>query len=311
MTSRAESVLHSASSLGRTVDALFLSLLGITGVVAIAVATLIVFFAVRYRAGSKADRSNPPVRARWIEICWTVTPLAIFIGLFVWSSLVFSDFYRPPADAMRIHVLARQWMWKLEHDNGRREINELHVPAGQPVELIMTSQDVIHSFFVPAFRVKQDVLPGRYTSLWFTATRAGRFNLFCAEYCGTDHSNMHGSVVVMQPADFAAWLAATPGDQDLASRGFEIYRRAGCSGCHEATSTVHAPSLVGLFGRTVQLSGGGSLVADDNYIRDSILLPDKHVAAGFAPVMPSYQGQLDEEDIRALIAYIASQRSAQ
>jgi cytochrome c oxidase subunit 2 len=201
MTARAEALMHSASSLGRTVDALFLSLLGITALVAIAVAGLIVFFAVRYRAGSHADRSNPPTRARWIEIAWTVTPLAIFIGLFVWSSVVFSAFYRPPANAMRIHVLARQWMWKLEHADGRREIDELHVPAGQPVELIMTSQDVIHSFFVPAFRVKQDVLPGRYTSLWFTATRPGTFNLFCAEYCGADHSNMHGSIVVMRPAD--------------------------------------------------------------------------------------------------------------
>jgi cytochrome c oxidase subunit 2 len=309
MTARAESVLHSASSLGPTVDKLFLSLTGITAFVAIAVAALIVFFAVRYRAGSKADRSNPPSRVRWIEITWTATPLAIFIGLFVWSSVVFSDFYRPPANAMRIHVLAKQWMWKLEHDNGRREIDELHVPAGQPVELIMTSQDVIHSFYVPAFRVKQDVLPGRYTSLWFTATRPGNFNLFCAEYCGADHADMHGSVVVMQPADFAQWLASEPGQNDLTSRGFTIYRRAGCSGCHEPTSTVHAPTLVGIFGRTVQLADGSAVVADDNYLRDSILLPDKQLAAGFAPEMPSYQGQLDEEDISALIAFIASQRT--
>jgi cytochrome c oxidase subunit 2 len=310
MTARAESLLHSASTLGRTVDTLFLSLLGVTALVAIAVAALIVFFVVRYRAGSAADRSNPPDRARWIEIAWTVTPLAIFIGLFVWSSVVFSEFYRPPANAMRIHVLARQWMWKLEHENGRREIDELHVPVGQPVELIMTSQDVIHSFFVPAFRVKQDVLPGRYTSLWFTATRPGTFNLFCAEYCGADHANMHGSVIVMRPADFAQWLAAGPAGDDLASRGFAVYRRAGCSGCHEPPSTVHAPPLSGLFGRTVHLTDGRSIVADDNYIRDSILLPDKEITAGFAPAMPSYQGQLDEEDLRALIAFIASQRAA-
>jgi cytochrome c oxidase subunit II len=310
MTARAEALLHSASSLGNTVDKLFLSLTAITALVAIAVAALIVFFAVRYRAGSKADRTDPPDRVRWIEIAWTATPLVIFLGLFVWSTVVFSDFYRPPANAMRIHVLARQWLWKLEHDNGRREIDELHVPAGQPVELIMTSQDVIHSFFVPAFRVKQDVLPGRYTSLWFTATRPGRFNLFCAEYCGADHADMHGSVVVMQPADFAQWLAATPSDGDLASRGFTLYRRAGCSGCHEPTSTVHAPTLAGLFGRTVHLADGSTVVANDNYLRDSILLPDKQIAAGFAAAMPSYQGQLDEEDIDALIAFIASLQGA-
>jgi len=310
MTARAEALLHSASSLGPTVDWLFLSLTGITALVAIAVAALIVFFAVRFRAGSKADRSNPPDRVRWIEITWTAAPLVIFIGLFVWSSVVFSEFYRPPPNAMRIHVLARQWMWKLEHDSGRREIDELHVPAGQPVELIMTSQDVIHSFYVPAFRVKQDVLPGRYTSLWFTATREGRFNLFCAEYCGADHANMHGSIVVMQPADFANWLAAAPGEDDLASRGFTIYRRAGCSGCHEPTSTVHAPTLVGLFGRTVHLTDGRTVVANDNYLRDSILLPDKDIAAGFAPAMPSYQGQLDEAELSALIAFIASERAA-
>jgi cytochrome c oxidase subunit II len=310
MTARAESVLHSASSFGPTVDKLFLCLTLVTAVVAIGVAALIVFFAIRYRAGSKADRSNPPARVRWIEISWTATPLLIFIGLFVWSSVVFSDFYRPPANAMRVHVLAKQWMWKLEHANGRREIDELHVPAGQPVELIMTSQDVIHSFFVPAFRVKQDVLPGRYTSLWFTATRPGQFNLFCAEYCGADHANMHGSVVVMQPADFAQWLASEPGQDALTSRGFTIYRRAGCSGCHEPTSSVHAPTLVGIFGRTVHLADGSNVVADDNYLRDSILLPDKQIAAGFAPAMPSYQGQLDEEDISALIAFIASQRAA-
>jgi cytochrome c oxidase subunit 2 len=170
----------------------------------------------------------------------------------------------------------------------------------------MTSQDVIHSFFVPAFRSKQDVLPGRYTSLWFTATRPGRFNLFCAEYCGTEHAHMRGSVVVMRPADFARWLASASPGADLVTRGYQIYRSAGCSGCHEPGSTVHAPSLNGLARRLVHLSDGREIVADANYLRDSILLPDKDIVAGFAPVMPSYQGQLDEEDLSALIAYIQS-----
>jgi cytochrome c oxidase subunit 2 len=300
--------LQSASVLGRSVDMLFLALVGLTTIVALAVAVLVVYFAVHYRHTANVDRRNPPTRARWIEITWTAIPLAIFIGLFVWSSILFAEFYRPPGNAMRVHVLAKQWMWKLEHENGRREIDELHVPLGQPVELIMTSQDVIHSFFIPAFRAKQDVLPGRYTSLWFTANRAGRFNLFCAEYCGTDHANMHGSVVVLRPNDFARWLAAKPAAVDLISRGFEIYRSAGCSGCHEPGSTVHAPGLPGLARRLVHLSDGRQRLADANYLRDSILVPDKDIVAGFAPIMPSYQGQLDESDLSALIAYIESLR---
>ena len=304
MNRSGELLLHSASSLGHTVDLLFLSLLAISGLVALAVATLIVFFAVKYRRGSEADRSNPPMQVRWIEIAWTATPLAIFMGLFVWSSVVFSEFYRPPENSMRIHVLAKQWMWKVEHENGRREIDELHVPLGQPVELLMTSQDVIHSFFVPAFRVKQDVLPARYTSLWFTPTRVGRFNLFCAEYCGNDHATMRGSVVVMYPAEFAQWLAAGPDRATLAARGFDIYRRAGCSGCHEAGSTVRAPDLHGIYGRPVQLDDDRHVTADDTYLRDAILEPDKHVVAGYPAAMPSYQGQLDEDDLIALLAYM-------
>jgi cytochrome c oxidase subunit 2 len=302
-------VLHSASILGRKVDTLFLVLLGVTGFVALGVAVLIVAFSIRYRRGSPADRSAAPSRVRWIEITWTATPLVIFLGLFVWSSLVFSQFYEPPENSLRIHVLAKQWMWKLEHENGRREIDELHVPLGQPVELIMTSQDVIHSFFVPAFRVKQDVLPGRYTSLWFTATQLGRFDLFCAEYCGTHHAAMHGGIVVMRPAQFAQWLSSGPEQPSPAARGFELYRRVGCSGCHEPTSTVHAPDLIGLYGRPVHLADGSTVIADETYLRDSILLPQKQVVAGFDPVMPSFQGQLDEDDLIALIAFIKSRPS--
>jgi cytochrome c oxidase subunit II len=303
-------LLHSASALGRKVDTLFLAMLGITGFVALGVAVCIVAFSIRYRRGSLADRSNPPSRVRWIEITWTATPLAIFLAIFIWSSLVFSQFYQAPPSSLRIHVLAKQWMWKLEHENGRREIDELHVPLGQPVELVMTSQDVIHSFFVPAFRIKQDVLPGRYTSLWFTATRLGHFELFCAEYCGTNHAGMHGGVTVMRPTEFAQWLAAEPEQSSPAARGFELYRRVGCSGCHEPTSTVHAPDLTGLYGRPVHLADGSTVIADETYLRDSILLPQKQVVAGFDPVMPSFQGQLDEDDLIALIAYIKSRPSS-
>ncbi len=306
MNEGAESVLGSASTWGAKVDQLFVTMLGITGFVALTVAALIVFFAIRYRPGSNADRSHPPTQVRWVEITWTAAPLVIFLAVFFWSSSLFRQIHAAPVNAMRIHVLARQWMWKLEHDGGRREIDELHVPLGQPVELIMTSQDVIHSFFIPAFRVKQDVLPGRYTSVWFTATRTGRFDLFCAEYCGTDHANMQGDIVVMRPEAFSRWLASGSDQPGLATRGFELYRRAGCSGCHEPTSSVPAPDLTGLFGTPVHLADGSTVIADENYIRDSILLPRKQVVAGFEPVMPSFQGQLDEEDLISLIAYIKS-----
>jgi cytochrome c oxidase subunit 2 len=309
MTDGFDTLLPAASLLGHRVDVLFLAVLAVTGCVALAIAILIVAFTIRYRAGSKADRRNPPTRLPWLEVTWITVPLAIFLGIFGWSSLVFSQFHRPPPQAMRVHVLAKQWMWKIEHENGRREIDELHVPLGRPVELIMTSQDVIHSFFVPEFRAKQDLLPGRYLSLWFTATRPGRFRLFCAEYCGTQHSGMHGEIVVMRPSEFTAWLAEGPARSDLAARGFEIYRRMGCSGCHEPTSTVHAPDLIGLFGRPVHLSDGTTIIADDTYIRDSILLPRKQVVVGFDPLMPSFEGQLDEDDLTALIAYIKSRAS--
>jgi cytochrome c oxidase subunit II len=212
--------------------------------------------------------------------------------------------YKVPPDALPVYVVAKQWMWKLQHRNGKREINELHVPLGQPVRLIMTSQDAIHSFYVPAFRLKQDVLPGRYTGLWFTPTQLGEFQLFCAEYCGTEHSRMLGRIVVMPPAEYARWVASGTEHPSLAQYGFALFRKFGCSGCHAAGSTVHAPSLAGLLGREVHLQDGRTVIADENYVRDSILLPKKDVVAGFEPIMPSFAGQVSEEDIQALIAYL-------
>jgi cytochrome c oxidase subunit 2 len=287
-------------------DMLFIAMLILCGGMAILLATLLVVFSVRYRRGSRADRSNAPSGNIGLEIGWTVTPLLIFVGIFAWSTWDYVKTTRTPADALPVYVVAKQWMWKLQQRDGRREINELHVPLGQPVRLVMTSQDVIHSFYVPAFRLKQDVVPGRYTTLSFTATRLGEFHLFCAEYCGSEHSAMLGRVIVMTPADFSRWLAAGKDEPGLAQRGFTLYRSHGCSGCHEAGSTVHAPSLDGLLGRTVHLQDGRDLLADENYVRDSILLPLKDVVAGFDPVMPSFAGQLDEEEIEAIVAYIRS-----
>lgn len=299
-------LLAGASETARRTDQLFLAMLLLCAGMALLLAALIVVFAVRYRRGRAADRSDPPTRAPALEIAWTATPLLVFVGLFAWSAADYVRALRAPPDALPVHVVAKQWMWKLQHRNGRREINELHVPLGQPVRLIMSSQDVIHSFFVPAFRLKQDVVPGRYTSLSFTATRLGEFHLFCAEYCGSSHSAMIGRVVVMTPADYARWLAAGPAEPGLAQHGFELFRRLGCSGCHAAGSTVHAPALEGLLGRTVHLQDGRSLVADENYVRDSMLLPRKDVVAGFEAVMPSFAGQVSEEDIAAIVAYLRS-----
>ena len=294
-----------ASTQAHRTDAIFLAMVLLCGGVALVLLVLVVFFAIRYRRGSRVDRT-PPRELRGVEIAWTVAPLLVFFGIFGWAARDFVTMADPPADALPISVVAKQWMWKLQHRNGRREINELHVPLGEPVVATMTSEDVIHSFFIPAFRIKQDVVPGRYTRLWFTATQLGEFPLFCSEYCGSEHSQMIGRVVVMTPADYGRWLASGPAQPSTAQYGFALFRQLGCSGCHDARSTVHAPLLDGVYGRTTHLQDGRAVVADANYLRDSILVPGKDVVAGFAPVMPSYAGQVSEEDIAALIAYLQS-----
>ena len=295
--------LPQASSIAPQIDALFNAMLVLSTLVAMGVFGAMIVFCVRYRRGSRADRTEGKNREVGIELAWTLIPLVLFMGLFGWSIGLWKQLQTPPRDASVVYVFAKQWMWKVQHANGDREINALHVPLGQPVRLMMTSEDVIHSFYVPAFRVKQDVLPGRYTQLWFTATQIGRFPLFCAEFCGADHAVMRGEVDVMPPADYARWLQQHA-TQDLASRGAELFRRFGCSGCHGSQSAVHAPDLEGLYGSVVALSDGSRVTADDKYLHDSIMLPASQVVAGFAPIMPSYQGRIGEEDVLALIAYI-------
>jgi cytochrome c oxidase subunit II len=294
-----------ASTQAHRTDAIFLAMLLLCGSVALILLVLVVFFAIRYRRGSKVDRT-PPRELRGVEIAWTIAPLLVFFGIFGWAARDFVTMADPPAGALPVTVVAKQWMWKLQHRNGRREINELHVPLGEPVVATMTSEDVIHSFFIPAFRIKQDVVPGRYSRLWFTATQLGEFPLFCSEYCGSEHSQMIGRVVVMTPADYGRWLASGPAQPSTAQYGFALFRQLGCSGCHDARSTIHAPLLDGIYGRTTHLQDGRTVVADANYLRDSILVPGKDVVAGFEPVMPSYAGQVSEEDIAALIAYLQS-----
>jgi cytochrome c oxidase subunit 2 len=292
-----------AVSAGR-LDDLALCVLLLTGAVALAVLVVMTGFSIRYRAGSNADRTHVPRKGLPVEIAWTVIPLLLFFGIYAWGAVDYVKLYRAPDNAMSVFVVAKQWMWEAEHKNGRREIGQLHVPLGRPVRLVMTSQDVIHSFFVPDFRVKQDVVPGRYTSIVFTPSRTGEYRLYCAEYCGTEHSRMLGRIVVMQPAAFAQWLQAGPRQPGMAARGYQLYRRYGCSGCHDPGSSVHAPDLTGLLGRRVHLADGRALTADEPYIRDSILQPAKDVVAGYTPIMPSFAGQIGEEDILDIIEYI-------
>jgi cytochrome c oxidase subunit 2 len=294
------------SSYGGDIDLLFIGLLAISLAVALLLFILLLVFAIRYRAGSKADRSHP-VRKTWYwEIGWTTLTLLGFLGLFVWGASLYLDVYRDTPDAMPIYVVAKQWMWHVQHQGGQREINELHIPVHRSVQLIMASQDVIHSFFVPAFRVKHDVVPGRYQNLWFRAAKTGEFQLLCAEFCGTDHSRMIGRIVVMEPHDFETWLSHQQAPGTLAREGADLFRQLGCSGCHVGQGTVRAPALDGLFGKPVPLQDGTVVVADDRYIRDSILMPASQVAAGYAPVMPSFAGRVSEDELIRLVAYIKS-----
>lgn len=298
--------LPQASANAASYDTLFFALLGLTGAVALGLLATGIVFCIRYRRGAQRHREPAPASSRPLEVAWIAIPLALFIATFAWGARLYAQLYAPAPDALTVYVIGKQWMWKAQHENGRREIGELHLPVGQPVRLILGTEDVIHSFFVPAFRVKQDAVPGRYTGLAFTPTRVGEFDLRCAEYCGTDHSHMGGRVIVMPPEAYAAWLArgATPGA--LAQRGFELFRSFGCSGCHTPGSRIRAPLLAGLYGRPVQLRDGRRVVADEAYLRDSILLPSRDITAGFEDDMPSFQGQLAEEDLIALVAWIKS-----
>lgn len=272
---------------------------------------LMVYFAVKYRRGKEADRKHAPDRNMWAEVSWSLIPFLLILGFYAWSTELFAGLQRAPADALPVNVIAKQWMWKFEHPGGQREINELHIPAGKPIRLTMASQDVIHSLYFPALRLKQDVVPGRYTHLWFTATKPGTYRLACAEFCGTNHSLMGGSIVVMKEENYARWLEQAGTDQSLAARGKALFTSRGCSGCHGPSATVHAPRLEGLYGRPVPLSDGSIVTADEGYIRDSILLPQSQIAAGYPPVMPTFQNVLSEEEVLQLVAYIKSLADAE
>jgi len=294
-----------ASSVAPLVDGLYLSLVVITGSVSLLIWLVIFFFAIKYRRrpdNELAQEQEPPAI---LEMTWTVVPLLIFIGVFVAGALVYFRMQAVPTNALEVYATGRQWMWKFQHPTGQREINSLHVPVGRVVKITMASEDVIHSLWFPAFRVKTDVLPNRYRTMWFQATKTGRFHIFCAEYCGTLHSGMVGSIVVMEPTEYQRWLAGGT-EGSLASQGEQLFQKYACNTCHMDTAGGRGPVLSGLYGKTRPLTDGTNVLVDDNYIRESILNPQAKLAAGFQPIMPTFQGQVSEEDLIRLLAYVKS-----
>ena len=306
--------LPQATTSAPEVDYLIIALLlGSCAILAL-VFGLILLYMVKYRASSTIDRGALAEKTWRLEIAWTIATLLIFFGLFVWGADLYVRLFQPPPNALKLYVIGKQWMWKIEHQGGQREINAMHLPVGRPIQLVMTSEDVIHDFSVPAFRIKHDVLPGRYETLWFQVNKPGTYHLFCTQLCGTGHSNMVGDVVAMSDPEYQKWLDQNGVGKTMAAAGRTLFMRYGCSGCHggngaggsQSESAVRAPPLAGLYGSPVPLVDGGIVTADDRYIRDCILMPEKQRVASYPPLMPSFAGQISEEDLLKIIAFIKS-----
>ena len=310
---------EAASSVAGDVDLLFLVWSVISAFFTVLIAGLILYFMARYRRRHAEEVGEAERAAMWLEVGWSVIPLIIMLVMFVWGTQVFFKIYRAPKDAVRYSGVGKRWMWKFQHPTGQREINTLHVPVGLPIRVDLQSEDVIHSFFVPAFRVKQDAVPGRVTSVWFQATKPGVYHLFCAEYCGGEHSRMIGSVIVLEPREYENWLAGAAAGQSMAASGAALFESLACVTCHRmgtpagAAGTpagtgaiVRGPSLEGLYNSQVRLADGRTVLADDEYLRESIVNPQAKIVSGWDPVMPTFQGQLTEEQISQLIAYVRS-----
>src|SRR5262245_8699645 len=297
---------EAASTMAARVDALYFFLIGLTVFFSLLIASLIVYYAVRFRRRSP-DSVGARIEGGFVlELTWTIIPLFVVLFIFAWGASIFFAMSRPPAETLNVYVVGKQWMWKFQHLDGQREINELHVPVGRAVRMIMTSEDVIHDLFVPAFRVKADVLPGRYTSIWFQPTKPGRYHLFCAAYCGTKHSGMIGEVVVMDSTEYQSWLSGGGPEGSLAEGGAKLFASLACNTCHRPDAQGRGPVLEGLFGKTVTLQSGEQVAVDEAYVRESILNPSAKVAAGFQPIMPTFQGLVTEEQLLELIEYVKS-----
>lgn len=298
-----------ASTFAARVDILFWALSIFLFVFTTGVTAIFLFLGLRYKQRLGSGRKSVHVENLALELTWTIIPTFLALGLFVWGAVLYFDYANVPENTLDISVIGKQWMWKMQHPNGMREVNELHIPVGRPVKLTMTSQDVLHSFYVPAFRVKQDVLPARYTQLWFEATKTGEYPLFCAEYCGTQHSTMGGTVTVMDPAAYEEWLSGGPALSPVAA-GEALFQQMGCATCHASGDASRGPALEDVFGSDVKLRDGTSVTADEDYVRESILNPGAKVVEGYTPLMPSFVSQLAEEDVINLIAYIKSLSTA-
>jgi len=298
-----------ASNFAGNVDTLFSFILMTTLFFAVLVTVLIIFAAFKFRRRSEKEVGDDVHGNNVLEVGWTLIPTIIAIGIFAWGAAIYVNYRIAPKDTLDIFVVGKQWMWKLQQPNGRKEINELHIPLNRNVKLIMGSEDVIHDFYVPAFRVKMDVVPGRYNTMWFRPIKTGKYHFFCSQYCGTNHAVMGGWVTVMDPAEYAAWLSGESGDVNPAAAGERLFTQFACNTCHIANGTGRAPSLNGLFGANVLLADGSTVVADEAYIRESILQPKAKIVAGYQPVMPTFQGLVTEEQIGNLTAYIKSLQS--
>jgi cytochrome c oxidase subunit 2 len=297
-----------ASGISPYVDELYFFLLLMTIVGTALVAALVFGFSIRYR------RARNPVATQvegstLMEATWTIIPLGIFLLVFVWGALLYFRIYNPPTNAMNIYVVGKQWMWKAEHPGGQHEINALHVPTGQPIQLTMISQDVFHSFSIPDFRVKREVIPGRYSTVWFEPTVPGTYHLFCTQYCGTQHSGMIGQITVLTPEDYKKWLQESTSGMSLSQNGERLFASMGCNACHSGNAAARGPNLAGVYGSKLTLNDGSQVLVNDAYLRDAILNPSQHVTAGFAPIMPTYQGQISEDGLIDLVEYIKNLQS--
>jgi cytochrome c oxidase subunit 2 len=293
-----------ASTIAWQVDALYLFIVVLSIIFTVGIFVAVVYLAVKYRRRSENERPKAIHGSIPLELSWSIIPFFMAIFVYVWGADVYFRLYRIPADAMDVYVVGKQWMWKIQHPDGKREINELHVPVNQRVRVTLASEDVIHSFFIPAFRVKKDAVPGRYTQLWFEATQVGEYHLFCAEYCGTEHSTMIGKVIVMEAEDYQDWLSGGGSGETMAQTGERQFQQLGCQTCHKSQNIGRGPTLTGVFGKPVQLASGETVVADEAYVRESILNPSAKIVHGYTQIMPTFQGQVSEETLMQIIAYI-------
>lgn len=295
-----------ASSIAQSVDQLYYFLTGISIFFSVLIFTLIFYFMIRYRR--RSDEEIPPDThtSLVLELTWTLIPSGLCAILFVWASMLYIRNSRPPAASTEVFVIAKQWMWHIQHPEGPREIDELHVPVDEPIKVTITSQDVIHGFYIPAFRVKKDALPGRYTSIWFTATEIGSYHLFCSEYCGANHSAMIGTVYVMSRRDYADWLASQEKPESMVQQGERLFSQLGCSACHLSNATGRGPSLAGIYGKSEKLQSGETRVVDENLIREAIIFPNSVLLPNYPAIMPTFQGQVNEDQVLQLIAYVKS-----